>query len=60
MKKIYRVSAFRVFDEFDSYKDAEKRFDELVNSGKYGYVEFSEVEKTESYEHGSSIKIFSK
>ena len=60
MKKFYRVSAFRVFDKFDSRKDAEKRFNELVDSGKYGHVEFSEVEKTESYEHSSSIEIFSK
>lgn len=60
MKKFYRVSAFHVLDEFNSYKEAEKRFDELVNSGKYGHIEFSEVEKTESYEYGSSIKIFSK
>ena len=60
MKKFYRVSAFRVWNEFNNYDDAEKRFNELVNSGNYGYVEFAEIEQTETYQHGSSIKIFSK
>ena len=58
MKILYRVDAFRVFDEFNTYADAEQRFNELVNTGKYGYVELAKVEKTDTYEYGSSVKIF--
>jgi hypothetical protein len=59
-KNYFVVDAFRVWDKFDSFADAENRFNELVNSGRYSYVELKNATQTDSYYYSSSVKIFSK
>ena len=56
---MYIVTAYKIWEEFEDYTDAETYFCALRYGG-YKYVELKKKTITDKYEYFESIKIFVK
>ena len=56
---MYVVTAYKIWEEFEDYTDAETYFCALRYGG-YKYVELKKKTTTDKYEYFESIKIFVK
>ena len=59
IKKMYIVTAYKIWEEFEDYDEAELYFAALRHGG-YKYVELKKKTTTDKYEYFESIKIFVK
>jgi hypothetical protein len=56
---MYIVTAYKIWEEFEDYDQAELYFAALKHGG-YKYVELKKKTTTDKYEYFESIKIFVK